>query len=345
MAQQQYRHFAFLDGIRFVCALWVVFYHLGVPPIFNALSGILPAHIAALGQKCLSVLFNGTASVVVFFIISGFCIHFPYASGKAFDLKRFYLSRATRIVLPMLVAIAIANHLPNGLHELDSVLWSLYCEIIYYALYPLLRRLFVNKGLLKAISISFIVSACMNIIPDQTGGFLWAYGVFGTALLCLPMWLLGCQVAELVRDGKFQTIARRPALMSALRGLVLLFCGITSVLHADTALHLKLTMLPFSVLCAVWILFEFEQKKHFWLFQKFSPLGEACFSIYLVHKLTPVCLEYILHFNQNDLSWPIIMATAMGISASFYFLVERPAHKLSKMLGRSSLIKQASIVS
>jgi len=36
--------------------------------------------------------------------------------------------------------------LPTGQNYLESVLWSLYCEMVYYAAYPLLRARFRYIG-------------------------------------------------------------------------------------------------------------------------------------------------------------------------------------------------------
>jgi len=76
------------------------------------------------------------------FIISGFCIHYPYVSGREFSVSAFYISRLTRIAIPMLAAIGISLFLPHGYTSLEAVLWSLYCEIVYYTIYPLLRLMY-----------------------------------------------------------------------------------------------------------------------------------------------------------------------------------------------------------
>src|SRR2546426_8312799 len=63
-----------LDSIRFVCALWVVFAHLGLP-FENNISRDTPIELMLRGV--VANLFPGPPAVVVFFFIFGFFIHWP----------------------------------------------------------------------------------------------------------------------------------------------------------------------------------------------------------------------------------------------------------------------------
>ena len=65
-----------LDTLRFLAAFVVVVSHIPLLPISVAHSGVrIGVFLEALQRS----LFNGTAAVVVFFLISGFVIHHPYA--------------------------------------------------------------------------------------------------------------------------------------------------------------------------------------------------------------------------------------------------------------------------
>src|SRR6267154_2028769 len=76
------------DSIRFVCAFIVLVDHLGLTP------GRIHGHSLPTLERVLAgtynSLFNGPAAVIVFFIISGFCIHFPSRNGKALELPSYY---------------------------------------------------------------------------------------------------------------------------------------------------------------------------------------------------------------------------------------------------------------
>ncbi len=64
------------------------------------------------------------------------------------EVGRYYLRRYTRILIPVAAAVGVYRFVGQrfvfwGEHSIlwQSPLWSLLCEEIYYAVYPLLRRL------------------------------------------------------------------------------------------------------------------------------------------------------------------------------------------------------------
>ncbi|EJM98527.1 acyltransferase [Herbaspirillum sp. YR522] len=337
MKKNNYRHFEFLDGVRFLCALWVVFSHLGAPPVFRVLSETMQGRVAdylVLAQRGFGVTFNGTAAVVAFFVISGFCIHYPYANGKRLRVPAsFYLARGTRIGIPTLVALAFASTLPNGLRDM-GVVWSLYAEAIYYFLYPLLLRLYRKIGIHTVLIASFAVSIALSMVPDPMGGYLWCYGVGLSWLLCLPMWILGCVVAESISLERVQAFSLRKGSIVAARIFVVGFGGLAGVLTFSHIMPLKHSMLVFAAPCALWLLMEFCQTRPSFIYTKLAVLGQACFSIYLMHTQAPLLLMQILGTERSALNWPVVMITVAVLSAAFYWLVERPSHLLSKRLAK-----------
>jgi peptidoglycan/LPS O-acetylase OafA/YrhL len=46
--------------------------------------------------------------VIVFFVISGFCIHYPYHKGKPVLLREFLVRRCLRIGIPLSICLLIA---------------------------------------------------------------------------------------------------------------------------------------------------------------------------------------------------------------------------------------------
>lgn len=343
MSKKQFQHFHFLDGLRFLCALWVVFQHLGTPPVFSELAGVLPPSLAPLAlllQKCCTALISGSAAVVAFFIISGFCIHYPYASGKTLQVLPFYLARGVRIGVPLILASLLAYLIPDGTHKISAVLWSLYAEVIYYAIYPILLKWIKSMGMNKVLLLSFVTSAILLLFPDSNGGYLFAYGIGLTWLLCLPIWLLGCWIAEAISTGRYTSVVANTKFMPVLRVSVLLASAACKILTVYTPIELKYSMLVFAPLCAFWIFSEFLQKEPFSWFKNLSLLGRATYSIYLVHAIAPVTLAYALQSNAASMSWPMTMLAVIVLSALFYFGVEKPSHLLSKRLSK---IKTVSV--
>lgn len=62
-----------LDAIRFVCAFWVYMGHYGAPPLPASIDKSTTWGLLATGIY--NNLTPGPAAVIVFFVISGFCIN------------------------------------------------------------------------------------------------------------------------------------------------------------------------------------------------------------------------------------------------------------------------------
>ena len=125
-----------------------------MPPLIeNVDLGHLPGRLSrALYNNAAS----GPAAVIVFFVISGFCIHFPFRRATSVTpLAPFYARRYLRILIPVAAAIFLSRPLGVNLGLLGgSILWSLICEEIYYGLYPWLLRLRNRFGWRRMIAVS-----------------------------------------------------------------------------------------------------------------------------------------------------------------------------------------------
>ncbi len=80
-----------LDTLRFVAALTVALSHGAGPPL--ALWLDKSATWSRLFIGAYDVSFDGVAAVMVFFVVSGFCIHFGPASGAPFRVLPFWTRR------------------------------------------------------------------------------------------------------------------------------------------------------------------------------------------------------------------------------------------------------------
>ncbi|WP_249040669.1 acyltransferase family protein [Paraburkholderia megapolitana] len=191
-----------IDAIRFMAAAWVVFYHFGPPPFKSIFTG----HLALLGGALWSglvVLFAGPAAVIVFFVISGYCIHNAYHRDASLRPVSYFVSRYVRIGVPLAVVALVSRPVGDASTLLESVLWSLYCELVYYTVYPLVRQRFHRVG--EMIVCAVIGGALMvwlthtqaRVVCDHC--VYQNYGVAGTSLLYFPGWLLGSLIADMQR--------------------------------------------------------------------------------------------------------------------------------------------------
>ncbi len=137
----------------------------------------------------------GFVGVEIFFVLSGFCIAYPFVLGKKLDLKEFYGRRALKI-LPsyVLVILCAAIFFDNGtvsskpwLH-LGSHLtftqnwsfetyystlgpaWSLAVEVQFYLLFPLLLPLFRRQPVLTALGLALISILARRWAWDVSAG-------------------------------------------------------------------------------------------------------------------------------------------------------------------------------
>jgi len=91
-----------LDSLRGLGALTVFFAH------FLSLKASLPL-FRAIEQSPLGILFNGTAALMLFFILSGFVLSLPFVnSEKPLKLTTFYVKRVFRIYPAYIFAIIFA---------------------------------------------------------------------------------------------------------------------------------------------------------------------------------------------------------------------------------------------
>jgi len=148
----------YIDGLRAIAALGVLVYHAGMAPRPGR-----PPDDSLLGR---SFLF-GAHGVDLFFVISGFCLAYPYlgrlrkTGALAFDAAEFGARRLVRILPPYYLAIAIfaivfsalGLHSPGltplalvqqvffldkDLSYLSNVFWTLAVELRWYVAFPFL---------------------------------------------------------------------------------------------------------------------------------------------------------------------------------------------------------------
>ena len=164
-----------------------------------------PGLIIKIASSIYGAAISGPSAVIVFFVISGLCIHFNYRTGNSIDYFSYYMRRYIRIGLPLTVALAftiLVSH--RSVHSLsiaslnDSVLWSLIAELIYYTIYPALMYAKRRFGWQIVLLIAFVSSYAV-VLGHPRLALEGHYADFGWKLnwlVGLPCWLLGCLLAE-----------------------------------------------------------------------------------------------------------------------------------------------------
>ena len=316
-----------LDSIRFILAFIVLLSHIHNP--FTDLlkhSSSLIVHVAGLLSEHL---FCGAAAVTGFFIISGFVIHYPN-KDQMLNVTPFLIRRWVRIGIPMIVVSAIAwqYHLFSSLP-----MWSLYCELFYYTLYPLLFRLkskWVNKLYISyaiaAIFIVFLIAVGVGAIPSGMFRMRGLYWYICIAMINLPCWLLGVLLAE-----RIDNITKPVSLQSLwmIRGIAYLLSMMFLALKAHYHINYTYSLVVFALLLYKWLQMEIVYRRsHPAHFSEY--LGKFSYSLYLCH---------VLGFALFNHFWPTTIYTyfveilcAIGVSYIAYLFIEYPSHKLAQRL-------------
>jgi peptidoglycan/LPS O-acetylase OafA/YrhL len=183
-----------IDGLRALAALWVVVHHVAetsVPATFLSTPVLGPVVVS---------LFFGQFPVMVFLMLSGFCLYYPYVrknplapefAGFASYLRR----RWTRIAPPYLWAgafcLALAavpelqvgkwqavhpidgsvilshvlfvhNLIPSHATKIDYPMWSIGLEWQLYLLFPLMIWAFRKAGGPVTIAVTLVVAALIR---------------------------------------------------------------------------------------------------------------------------------------------------------------------------------------
>jgi peptidoglycan/LPS O-acetylase OafA/YrhL len=322
-----------ISSIRFVLAVWVVLGHFGIP--------ILRQHnqvdILWAFRVFVNNAFNGPAAVVVFFVISGFCIHFPNRKKLEVHSWRLYLARRyLRTLIPMLGALAIAMPLkmPFGLFT-DSILWSLLCEEIYYLLYPGLLLLRDRMGWRYLMTLAWALAFVVVLTNPRALSYA-AYGPGLNWMLGLPCWLIGCRLAE--RLDSFSRIPVSTRQIWLWRGGTWMLSSTLCAMRFHTPIGYPWTLNLFAVIATLWIEREIRYY-HAGRPQLFESLGEASYSIYLTHLQCGPLLQSLPIAAGMGLgaTWFSSMALCGGVSTLFYWVVERPSHRLARRFTRHAM--------
>jgi peptidoglycan/LPS O-acetylase OafA/YrhL len=314
-----------LDTIRFVCAFWVVLSHLEPPDFFLKYSGVIPRLISAVLRNA----FVGVCAVIAFFVISGFCIHYPRCNTlRIRNTGSYFLKRYFRLGIPLLVALILGYFLNVDLH--NTILWSLYCELIYYTIYPVLLGLRRScRSWYGIISVSFVACFTVAALNYDSGNF-HGPGIALTWLLGLPSWLLGCALAESVSSSDRSSAG---SVWTSRWGIWLLSV-VCSVMRFHTPLGYVWTLPLFGLAVTFWIHQEILNAEVKSPIPALERAGSWSYSLYLVHMLiSAIYLRWSEDSGSTAWTWVIHIGVVMLISYVFAIVVEYPAHRLAVIIG------------
>lgn len=325
-----------LDALRFVAALWVVFAHCGSFPLTAGLDRT--DTVALVVQGLYGNLFAGVPAVIVFFVISGFCVHYPQRAASTVVVAPYLVRRYVRIGIPLGAAVLLAGPLGVRLTLFhNSILWSLAAELIYYTLYPGLLRLKSRLGWNKLIAVAYVLAYCGVMVHPGALDYS-PYGVWLNWLIALPCWLLGCRLAEM--DIQPPSAAAIAARVWQWRLGIWFLSWACSVLRFHSPFGYPWTMGLFALPVFFWLRVEIISARLHGANRVLEWGGQWSYSIYLVHMLVLSGFGAVALPNLGySLNWLLLMGSVLLASYLFYLLVERPGHFLAR---RASLLCRKS---
>lgn len=356
VAKARPTHFYFLDGLRGLASLWVVFFHVGADSV--------PAFSAALPSPLRIALFEkGSLGVAIFFVLSGFVISYSLRKViidadylKNFTLRRwvrlsppYYASILAVIALNLLAAQlkgtalelptlpVLAGHLLYlqdvlGLGQISDVYWTLCLEMQFYLLFCGL--LWGAQGYSKRLDFS----ETKEQFHQRTSRLMFLVGGCAAAICPLfieatvrPVWFVHQGYAFLLGVFAYWCWAQRLA--------PVLFYGYSAVILAGAVVHQDYFAIM-AVATAIGLL-KVAQLQYLsqWLAGPVMQfLGRISYSLYLIH--VPVAGATIF-MGQKVLGAGLVAESLILLGAvagsllsatALWWLTERPSISWSKRL-------------
>jgi len=367
--------YAFLEGIRGLAAVYVLYYHVFLATNFDHSLPVVSRVLA-------SPLSEGAFAVVVFIVLSGFLLNLPVATtGKLSGGNRgFFIRRAWRILPAYYVALLLSAILTNviaydwiadpqfyGHHAWSRSLWpdlaahvlmlhNLHAPLAYsfkgslwsiateWQIYFLLALLFVpiraRFGPFMALAAGFGIGAfaltpCM---PDNNRGDFWLIAAFA----------MGAFTAE-VAAGSLQDLRKTLWVRTIAIGGAIALLAWMAMWQAgfDIRMAQAIRIVSAPTACA-WILWMLDPRSEVsWLrrvleSKPLQTLGSFSYSTYLIHQPILVLVDIFLRHRGVQgtplllIQFAVTAPLAIACSYGFYRLVERPFMRLRRRPGKAA---------
>lgn len=311
-----------LDQLRFIMAIIVLIGHGALPKFENVIiRGIL-------GNS-----FVGIAAVMVFFILSGFVIHYPYSTGqKKMKIIEFYFRRQLRIIIPAVICVIIYQYTFN---LAMGVTWSLICEAIYYLLYPLVLKYIDKLDLILVVTfvLSYLGTISYSLLSDTYNGDFHRLGFLGTWIIGFPIWLLGVKLSVLYVKFKADRLQVSFKKITIIRMCIFFFTSIASVLRFHFDIAFGYTLPVFSLFAFYWLKNEliFYSNKEENKILAYG--GNFSYSIYLLHYLVMFFFLHYLNIKMLNIGYSaVLILITLFASWIFYLIIERPSHRFTRSI-------------
>lgn len=357
-------HLKAIDQLRGVAILLVLANHtFGYAKVKFPMPFANGSHLSlsdSLGFSFMAIFANGFLGVMLFFVLSGFCIRWSHINSRALSWPDFYKRRFFRIFPAywfwLIVAASVTgasvwdffshavlshNLIGDYFHSIYAPFWSIAIEWQIYLLYPLviwITSKFNPRIVLIAFAIIGVLSSLIssNYVSSILGtDFLKIFGKLPTALMF--SWMLGFYMAESMKTGQ-------PIKSSLWLLFASLIAGILAYSHPNSCF---LASIPWSY-AAYQIAALFLSQGHRQIFRMFDWLawiGIVSYSVYLSHDLfhmaySPLSEYLSLPLNvwtSGLVSFLVMVFPMLLVGYLSYRLIEMPGIRIGKKFRGKSI--------
>lgn len=327
-----------LDYLRGFAALGIMLYHYlaWAYQIFDAST--------TLGRI-------GVYGVSIFYVLSGLTLNVVYRDkmNNLAQVKDFFTKRIFRIYPLLWIATIIATmfiifhgEMPGRMKFLlnitglfgfvrphDSIAngaWSIGNELVFYAIFPLLILAMKKRLLIIPIAISlvlYLLFAFVLLDPKHILAHNWP--VYTNPLNQLFLFVAGFTIGMF--NYKNTKVAVTVLLVSIAAFIFMPATGdlINIVVGFDRIVY---TVLSITICYSFYML----NSKMPLLHKPLSKLGEASYSVYLLHPLVFTGMEHLI--KDKDALWMVCVPLTIVLAYLMYLKLETPFIKIGKMINQ-----------